>query len=257
MAEEIDPLLVRLQALKCLPMNSTELKKNSWIQFLTLWSELLAFTPKEKPSCYEEFAQSFDTVFKLVNFFSSKRDPLIARQTFLMGIEQINRAHIRDYLQLSKDQENTPENGAYFNHVERLTYIVSQCTLFISFIHVEEQNMIRNHVELLQMFIDRIDRSMPEHSPTMVGKDYSLGTINERLLSILWNMSDRTIVVPILLQRDLAKKLVKWLQQAAILNDNGRRPLISITHNLSRHDDGADELSQHGAIQAIKQYQLM
>ncbi|CAF5049098.1 unnamed protein product, partial [Rotaria magnacalcarata] len=40
-----------------------------------------------------------------------------------------------------------------------------------------------------------------------------------------------------------------------MINDTGRRPFISIAHNISRHDDGADELNQLGAIQIIKQYQ--
>jgi hypothetical protein len=40
-----------------------------------------------------------------------------------------------------------------------------------------------------------------------------------------------------------------------MLTGKGRRPFISIIHNIARHDDGADELNKYDAINVIKQYQ--
>ncbi|CAF5012335.1 unnamed protein product, partial [Rotaria sp. Silwood1] len=49
-------------------------------------------------------------------------------------------------------------------------------------------------------------------------------------------------------------KVIGWLAQSTKLTDSGRRPLISIVHNIARHDDGADELNKYGAIDKIKEY---
>lgn len=255
--EEVDPILLHFEQWKTQPMNSAETKRTCWIEFLSIWSELLQFRLDEKRSIYETFSRSFDDVFKSVSFFTNKRNVSVAKQSFTFGLTQLNRSHIRDYLQISKDEENSTENEHYFRHVERLLFIVKETLLFISFINDDELKLVRDHIELLRTFVERLDRSMPEHSTTMIDKNYSLGSLNERMLSIFWNMTDRTIVVPVFLQCDLPRRIIHWLGQAAMLNDSGRRPLISITHNISRHDDGADELSRYGAIAAIKQYQSM
>jgi len=80
-------------------------------------------------------------------------------------------------------------------------------------------------------------------------------SINERILYFLWNLTDRTVLIPTLIKCDLAKRIVSWISQAAMLRKKSRRPLISIAHNISRHDDGADELNKYDAIRIIKQYQ--
>ncbi|CAF4349122.1 unnamed protein product [Rotaria sp. Silwood2] len=96
---------------------------------------------------------------------------------------------------------------------------------------------------------------MPEHSQKIVQQEYGLGDINEFILLLFWNAADQTVLVPTLLKCGLAKRVVTWLAQSIKLKETSRRPLISIIHNIARHDDGADELNNHGAIDVIKQYQ--
>jgi len=98
---------------------------------------------------------------------------------------------------------------------------------------------------------------MPEQSLSTIQKDHTLGILNRRILSFFWNLSDITVLIPILLKCDLAKRVVRWLSQAPMIIDKDRRPFISIVHNIARHDDGADELNKHDAINAIKQYRNM
>ncbi len=127
--------------------------------------------------------------------------------------------------------------------------------MFIPFETIDDQKFISNHVELFTLLIERVEKNMPEHSPTIIEKDYTIGIINERILSFLWNLTDRTVLIPTLIKCDLAKRIVSWISQAAIFRKKSRRSLISIAHNIARHDDGADELNKYDAINMIKQYQ--
>ncbi|CAF1128641.1 unnamed protein product [Rotaria sordida] len=86
-------------------------------------------------------------------------------------------------------------------------------------------------------------------------QEYELGNINEGILMLLWNTADQTLLVPTFLKCGLAKRVVAWLAQSTKLTEKSRQPLISIIHNIARHDDGADELNNHGVIDVIKQYQ--
>ena len=141
-------------------MNSAESKRTCWIEFLTHWSELLQFRPDEKRSCYETYSRSFDDVFKSVNFYNSKRNVSIAKQSFIFSLVQLNLPHMRDFLQISKDEENSTENEHYFRHVERLLFIVGQPLLFIPFNNDDHLKMGRSHLELFRSFVERLDRSI-------------------------------------------------------------------------------------------------
>ncbi|CAF0945863.1 unnamed protein product [Rotaria sordida] len=67
---------------------------------------------------------------------------------------------------------------------------------------------------------------------------------------------DRTIVVPSLLRAGFGKSVIEWLNYPT-LTETARRPIVSIVHNLSRHDNGADELNKYGAIEIINQMQQL
>ncbi|CAF4139837.1 unnamed protein product [Rotaria sp. Silwood2] len=86
----------------------------------------------------------------------------------------------------------------------------------------------------------------------MVEKDYALSSISIEILRLLWDLADQTRLVPTLLKCGLAKRVIGWLAQSAMLTDESRKPLISIVHNIARHDDGVDELNKHGAIDVIE-----
>ncbi|CAF3613199.1 unnamed protein product [Rotaria sp. Silwood1] len=136
-----------------------------------------------------------------------------------------------------------------------LTTPTSYSIFFASSATIDDRQYIENYIDLFTLLIDHIDRSMPEHSQRIMKQEYGLGDINEGILTLLWNVADQTVLVLTLLKCGLAKKVVAWLSQSTKLTDKSRRPLISIVHNIARHDDGADELNNYGAIDVIKQYQ--
>ncbi|CAF0759265.1 unnamed protein product [Rotaria sordida] len=63
-------------------------------------------------------------------------------------------------------------------------------------------------------------------------------------------------VVPSLLRAGCGKSVIEWLNYPT-LTETARRPIVSIVHNLSRHDNDADELNKYGAIEIINQMQQL
>jgi hypothetical protein len=250
-------LIIRLEQLNNLSLPTRESKKQAWSQFMSLWCEVLEIPPSEAESCYKECARLLPLLIKATDFYGLRKNAYVARENCLICITQLNQPRIKAYLLLTKDQLELSENQIYYTHVYYFLHIAAQTASFASFDAIEDQQFISNHNELLILLIERVERNMPEHSPTAIEKNYPLGTLNERILSLLWNLADRTVLIPILLKCDLAKRVVGWLFQAPMLTENNRRPLISITHNIARHDDGADELNKYDAITAIKQYRNM
>ena len=250
-------LLTELEQWKVLPVNTTESKKKAWLDFLALWSKILQFTPTSAQACYDECTRMLGDVFKSVNFVSITRDAQLAEKSIRICISQLNQPHIKEFIRLPDGKDDSPENQTYQLHVQQILSIIYQNILSTSFRTNEDQQFIDSHAELFTLLIERVDRTMPEHLSSIPEKDYALDKVSERILNILWNLLDQIGLVPTFLKCGLAEKSIRWLGQAALLNDNGRRPLISITHNLARHDDGADRLNEHGAIPVIKQYQKL
>ncbi|CAF3303428.1 unnamed protein product [Rotaria sp. Silwood2] len=247
-------LIDELEKLQTLPTKTAELKKEMWSQFLALWCQILQTSPSDAQSCYEKCASILPSLFKAANFYFIRKDVNIARENCFACISQLNHPNMRYFLQLPTEQQDLPENKIYHQHIYYLLLIATQTISFLPFATIDDQQFIENHSELYSLLIEHIEQSMPEHCETVIEKEHNLGTINSRSLSLLWNTADRTVLVPILLKCDLAKKVMGWLAQSAKLTDTGRRPLISIVHNIARHDDGADELNKYGAIDKIKEY---
>ena len=254
-SSECQHLMNQLEQLKNFSTTTNESKKQVWLQFISLWREILHFTPSEVQSCYNECARLLPIIMKSTNFFTIRRELEVARQNFYACITQLKQSRIKNYLILTVEEQELPEHCVYHTHVYYLLLIASQTALFIPFSAIEEQKFIENNNEIFTLFIESVERSMPDHSEAIIAKEYTLGAINERILTLLWNLADRTVLIPIFLKCDLAKQVIVWLTQAAKLTDKSRRPLISIIHNISRHDEGADELNKYGAIDVIKQYQ--
>ncbi|CAF3678729.1 unnamed protein product [Rotaria sp. Silwood1] len=247
----------QLEKLKTLPKTNSRLKKEIWSQFLPLWCEILQISPSDAELCYQECASILTGLFKGVNYHFLRSDIQITRESCFTCISQLNQPNIRYYLELTTEQQNLPKNQIYYKHVFYLLWIAGNLISYLSFAKIDDQQFIESHTELYSILIEHIEQSMPEHCQTATETAYDLGHINVRILSLMWNTTDRTILVPILLKCDLARKVVGWLSQSAKLTDSDRRPLISIVYNLARHDDGADELNKYGAIDMIKKFKNM
>ncbi|CAF1438264.1 unnamed protein product [Adineta ricciae] len=142
-------------------------------------------------------------------------------------------------------------NKIYYKHVYYLLLISSQTISFIPFDSLDDQLFIEDYLDLFEIFIRRIDQRMPKKSDVQC----TLGVIGERILTFLWNLTDRIILIPILLRTNLAENTLKWIQQSDSLTEKSRRAFPSILQNIARHDQGAEKLNQFDAIEILKAYQ--
>jgi hypothetical protein len=173
-------------------------------------------------------------------------DKEFSRQTFFGYLDLLNTLEIQQFLtalSLSTIADSIRESNIYI--------ILFNLTVLCQFVHFVDDglddkynslfNAMRIHVE------QKLQNAMPQKSTQAV---------HQRILSLIWNLSDHTVTVPSLLRAGFGKSVLEWLNNPT-LTDTGRRPMVSIVHNLSRHDDGADELNKYGAIETINRIQQL
>jgi hypothetical protein len=232
-------LISRLEPFKDLSLTTEESKKQIWLQFLSLWHEILQTPASEIAPCYDECARLIPLLIESTSFYTIRKDIHIARESCFKCIDQLDQPRITDYLQLTKEQQELPENKIYYTHIHNLFKIASQTASFVSFQTADDQKFMENHSEIFIRFMERVDKNMPEYFPDATPNNHVLKILNNCILKFFWNSTDPTVLIPIFLKCGLAKRIVSWLFQAAMLTERGRRPLISIAYNISRHDDGA------------------
>ncbi|CAF1319567.1 unnamed protein product [Rotaria sp. Silwood1] len=247
-------LIDRLEEIENLPTTDAQMKRDQRSQFVAVWSEILQIPPSDAPSCYQKCASLLSRLFKQNQIHIIRANTKIAREMCFACISQLTHSNISRFLKLKTEQQNLPDNRILKKHIFHLLRIAAQTITLIPFSKVDDRQFIENHFELYTVLIEHIEQSMPEHGETKVEQGHILGDIALRALNLLWNTTDRTVLVPLLLRNDFVKKLLGWLAQASKLADTNNRPLISIVLNIARHDDGADELNKYGAIDIIKEY---
>ena len=95
--------------------------------------------------------------------------------------------------------------------------------------------------------------AMREH----IDQDSKHDNLTDGIISLIWNLSDQTILVPVLLDTGYGKSVVQWIEnrQMKFREDKLDAP-IHILHNLSRHDDGIDELNTYDAVKVLEEVQI-
>lgn len=81
-----------------------------------------------------------------------------------------------------------------------------------------------------------------------VDGDFTHDNLTDGIISLIWNISDRTILVPLLLQTGYGPSVIEWIKQreTKFRREKLDAPL-HILHNLARHDDGIDLLNRYHA----------
>lgn len=254
MTNELNCRLETFDNLSTIPQES---KGDVWLRYLSVWHDILQISPNKIPLIWNRCLQLIPILIKSTNFYEIRKDVNIARQSCFSCIEQLNQSYMKKYFILSKEEKELEENVIYSKHISNLLLISSGTASFIPFSTNEDQLFIQNHIPLFRILIEYVQNSMPQQYSISTDKNLDLGLINRRILSLFWNLSDRTVLIPILIECHLAERVVNWLSQSSLLTENSRRPFISIVHNIARHDNGADQLNQFNAIQFIQSYQKL
>ncbi|CAF4305507.1 unnamed protein product, partial [Adineta steineri] len=86
-----------------------------------------------------------------------------------------------------------------------------------------------------------------------VDQDFTHDDLTDGILSFVWNLSDSTILIPLLLKADYAKSLIEWINTCQTkFRDDKQIALLSILLNMIRHDEGIDQFRSLNTLNAIQ-----
>lgn len=92
--------------------------------------------------------------------------------------------------------------------------------------------------------------AMREH----IDQDSTHDNLTDGIISFIWNLSDITLLVPVLLNTGYAQSVVQWIEnRAEKFRDDKLDAPIHILHNLARHDDGIEQLNAYHALKVIEE----
>ena len=173
-----------------------------------------------------------------------------SREIFFGHFDILNTNEIRQFL--TAILPYTLPDAIRESNICMLLFVLSTLCEFVSFV---DDDIDDKYISLFNAMRIHIEQTLQKalSQPDTIRK---FTTVHQCILSLLWNLNDRTILVPSLLQAGFGKSVPEWLNRP-VLTDAERRPLISVLHNLARHDDGADELNKYGAIETINRLQLL
>jgi hypothetical protein len=235
-------------------LSDTETMKQRLNQSISLWNELLNMInhANEKNKCYFDenrvlVAKVFSDINKTDLF---NNDNKFSRQIFFGYLDLLNTHEIQQFL--TGLSPSTLEDSIRESNIYIILFILLSLCKHVLFVDddIDDKydslfNSMRIHIE------QKLQSAMSQQNTKPI-----VNTIHQRMLSFLWNLSDRTVTVPSLLRVGYGKSVLEWLNSPTLTNSE-RRPMLSIVHNLSRHDDGADELNKYGAIETINRMQQL
>lgn len=223
-------------------------------QLLKLWRQLIDHIEK----LAETDQKCFDDCFKIAtapmisdDFFSQMKYDEQFASTISFGI---------------LDLLNDPRNLHYLSGLQYITdfqrniyklitslflWIIMQSVPYTSFKN-DDFNAHR-YTDLfvnLLMGVENELRSLSTNSSI----EESLSEQTDYTLDLFWNLSDQTIIVPWLLDVNMAEKGLEWLKIPNLSQDVLYK-VFHIIHNLSRHDEGAERLEKLNALQVIREFQ--
>lgn len=124
------------------------------------------------------------------------------------------------------------------SNVRLLIKMITSVSSFVSFEKADLTKIEDQHLLI----------AMREH----IDHDYQHDNLTDGIISFIWNLSDRTLLIPVLLNAGYAESVIQWIQtrEAKFRDDKIDAP-VHILHNLARHDDGIYQLNQHHALDIV------
>ena len=139
------------------------------------------------------------------------------------------------------------DHGETFRRVQsalvdsNVRLIVKMLTTVVSFTHFKSGDFAREKDQTLFCAIR-------EH----VDNDDAHDELTDDIISCIWNISDKTVLVPILLKTGYTSSVLEWvnMRESKFKEEKIDAP-IHILHNLARHDDGIDQLNRYHTLEVI------
>lgn len=221
-------------------LNITQ-RQELWWNFIELWIELSRKTVDI--SIDEQYIVT--NCYNIITFLCSQvifdlADTKFVEKTFSACLTMLNLPHMTRFL--SKIDKSFDELILSSN-IHLILSMAIQSARFLSF---DTSILLNKQTDLFILLINYTEKRIEQHSESLI----------ERILTFFWSISDRTCFVPLLIEIGLSKNIVHWLSSSITRTISKYwMALISIIHNLSRHDEGVDTLNKYETIEIIKYFQ--
>ena len=249
-----DSLFNTLNHLRSEPTGSLSVEdsKKKLTESILRWKELLRTVDIVEASNKKDFDQQRTL---LTQVFSDahgtdvlKNDRDFARQTFFRYLDVLDTPEIRAFLtaeSLTSLADSIRESNVYI-----LINILWSICETVRFVDNDIPDQYTSLLDALRLHIEQKLRS----NQSSILKKSVVKNLHESILKFIWNLSDQSVVVPSLLRAGLGESTMEWWVNPK-LTSSERRAMVSIIHNISRHDEGADELNKYSALEILKQWQ--
>ena len=233
-------------------MSNVEDGTQKLTESILLWRELLREADRADASTKQDFDQQrtlLTQVFVDVHGMAVlKNDRPFARRTFFGYLDTLDTEEIHKLL--TAESLSTLADAIRESNVYILISILSTLCELVQFV---DADMPDQYTPLLNAMRLHVEHKLRSNKSSALKKKL-MKSLHEPILKLLWNVSDQSVVVPSLLRAGFGKSIMEWWLHPK-LTTNERRPMVSIIHNISRHDEGADELNRYGAIETLKRWQ--
>ncbi|CAF4695506.1 unnamed protein product [Rotaria sp. Silwood2] len=179
-----------------------------------------------------------------------KNEKLLIREIFFALLDLLSKPQICSYLD-GDQQTKVPYQEIYKCITNLLMKLASEKVNSVQF--KNDDSTIQKYTITFTAMYKRVEHNLHVniHTEQRVVSD-NITTL--LILSFLRNLSDRTIIVPWLLGIGLAKSIVECLKIVEISFYTAHQ-IVSIIYNISRHDEGGDELNTFDGLQILKSIQ--
>ncbi|CAF0784857.1 unnamed protein product [Adineta ricciae] len=219
-------------------------RKNLWSSILDLWIKLTKNISNVTSHNEHLFNDSFNIIHtlsqQLVESKSilDKNDREIVQKTCLSCLKMLNSVPMNDFL-------------CKHHHISHQSILELNISLIMTSFSEITFHLLPNDIHIFEEYLQILVQLTKYMERKITSNEHHIKSIVERLLHFFWNLSDRIYFLSILIKINLPENVLRWLSYS----NSHFLSLISIIHNLSRHDIGVDQLNQHNAIEIIKTFQ--
>jgi hypothetical protein len=220
-------------------------------QAIALSSDLIDTVEKSTAVDMYDFQNCFEILYnELVVFTSITQDQdkkLFVREMFFALFDLLSKPQIHSYF--NHNQQTIILHKESYKYLTNL-FLTSAGNAVTHVPFGTDDIATRKYTNILLAMCNGVNSNLKPSTEIKQSNAYDNQTM-KLILSFLWNLSDRTVIVKWLLDIDFVKIILNCLKTVDLSTETTRN-IIGIIYNISRHDDGADELNKFDALRILK-----
>jgi hypothetical protein len=223
-------------------------------QGILLCGEMIEIVEKATIADVADFHNCLKLLYQELSTFRSiarvQSEKLFIHEIFFALLDLFSKSQICSYL--NNDQHTTFLHKEFYKRLTNLFLdLASTATRSVPFIGNDIRT--RKYTDILCAMGNGVKCDLQPSAWTIQPITHDYETI-ECISAFLWSLTDRTIIVPWFLDIGFVKTMLECLK-IADLSSNQADNIIGFIYNISRHDDGADELRKFDGLLMLKNIQ--